>query len=79
MLITQPNKFYFAACFFVWLSCEHLQHVCCQIDESYFLNLQAFFSICSALSSLGHRIQVSNVSLNAILCDLYSHTESNNR
>ncbi len=31
--------------FFIWLCCEHLQCV----------NLQVFFSICSALSSLGHR------------------------
>ncbi len=39
--------FRFATRFFFWLCCEHLQHVRCQFDESFFL-------ICSALSSLGH-------------------------
>ncbi len=38
----------FAARFFFWLCCEHLQHVRCQTEE-------VVFSICSALSSLGHR------------------------
>ncbi len=38
----------FASRFFFWLCCEHLQHVCCQIDESVFLICRCFFSICSA-------------------------------
>ncbi len=39
--------FLFAACFFFWLCCEHLQRVRCQIDESVFLICRGFFSICS--------------------------------
>ncbi len=35
--------FLFAARFFFWLCCEHLQRVRCQIAESCFLNLQVFF------------------------------------
>ncbi len=43
------NKYIlFAARFFFWLCCEHLQRVRCQTEE-------VVFSICSALSSLGHR------------------------
>ncbi len=38
------------------LCCEHLQRVCCQIDEVVFLICRCFFSICSALSSLSHHI-----------------------
>ncbi len=50
----------FAARFFVWLCCEHLQRVHCQIEEVVFLICRRF-SICSALSSLGHRICITNV------------------
>ncbi len=39
----------FAARFFFWLCCEHLQRVRCQIDESVFLIWRVFFLfICSA-------------------------------
>ncbi len=33
----------FAVCFFFWLCCEHLQHVCCQIEEVVFLICRVFF------------------------------------
>ncbi len=33
----------FAARFLLWLCCEHLQRVCCQIDESVFLICRCFF------------------------------------
>ncbi len=39
--------FLFAACFFFRLCCEHLQRVCCQIDESVFLICRWVFFICS--------------------------------
>ncbi len=42
-----PVFFLFAAFLFIWLYCEHLQHVFCQIDEVVFLICMCFFSICS--------------------------------
>ncbi len=33
----------FAARFFFWLCCEHLQRVCCQIEEVVFLICRCFF------------------------------------
>ncbi len=35
----------FAVCFFIWLCCEYLQRVCCQIDEVVFLICRCFFFI----------------------------------
>ncbi len=35
--------FLFAARFFIWLCCEHLQRVRCQIDEVVFLICRCFF------------------------------------
>ncbi len=33
----------FAVRFFVWLCCEHLQRVCCKIEEVVFLICRCFF------------------------------------
>ncbi len=35
--------FLFVVHFFIWLCCEHLQRVCCQIDEVVFLICRCFF------------------------------------
>ncbi len=52
MCVVKLTKVVFSICrpfcsicstFSFWLCCEHLQCVRCQIDESCFLNLQAFF------------------------------------
>ncbi len=45
---------FFSICsaFLFWLCCEHLQHVCCQIDESCFLNLQVFYFYLQRVSFL---------------------------
>ncbi len=39
--------FLFAVGFFVWVYCEHLQRVCCQVDEVVFLILGVFFLFAS--------------------------------
>ncbi len=52
MLTTQPKKETHCKCsqhnqihfiLFFWLCCEHLQRVCCQIDESVLLICKCFF------------------------------------
>ncbi len=40
MLTTQTNKDFSV---FIWLCCEHLQRVCCQIDEVVFSICMCFF------------------------------------
>ncbi len=53
---SQHKQIHFiSTAFLFWLCCEHLQHVCCQIEEVVFLICRCSFSIWSALSSLGHR------------------------
>ncbi len=54
---SQHNQIHFiCSAFLFWLCCEHLLHVCCQINESVFLICRCFFYLHSwELSSLGHR------------------------
>ncbi len=49
---SQHNQIHFiCSAFLFWLCCEHLQRVCCQIDESVFLICRCFFYLqCVELS-----------------------------
>ncbi len=54
-VVKMTKVFLICRCFFLlalrfsfWLCCEHLKRVRCQNDES-FLNLQVFFSTCTAV------------------------------
>ncbi len=73
MLTTQTNKETHCKCsqhnqincicsaFLFWLCCEHLQRVCCQIDESCFLNLQVFFFYLQRVSFFGCVVSICSV------------------
>ncbi len=52
--------FFYLQCFFIWLCCEHLQGVCCQIEEVVFLICRCFFLFAArwALSTTVRKSQI---------------------
>ncbi len=51
----------FAGRFFVWLCCEHLQRVRCQIDKRFFLICRCFFLFAARFFFLGCVMSICSV------------------
>ncbi len=61
MLTTQPNKEFYLQHVSLFGCVVSICSACCKIDKVVFLICRCFFSICSALSSPGHRTEENSL------------------